>query len=250
VSAVLAIISAMQEEIALIVHSLTAVQTQEFGRRQFHVGRLHGEEVVAAFSRWGKVAAAATVTQLLAAFPVSRIVLSGVAGAVRPGLAIGDVVVASGLIQHDLDARPIFARYEIPLLSEAILKADPAIGERLHSAASQFLAQDLASAVPAAAREFFRMSAPKVHTGLIGSGDKFFASALEVRELAARLPDLLCVEMEGAAVAQVCHEYGIPFGVVRTISDSADENAGHYFPRFLNEIARHYSAGILARFMH
>jgi len=71
-----------------------------------------------------------------------------------------------------------------------------------------------------------------------------------VRELAARLPDLLCVEMEGAAVAQVCHEYGIPFGVVRTISDSADENAGHYFPRFLSEIARHYSAGILARFMH
>ena len=103
----LAIIGAMQEEIALVVQQLAGVERREFGRRQFHVGSLHGTEAVVAFSRWGKVAAAATVTQLIASFPVTRIILTGVAGAVQRGLSIGDVIVASGLIQHDLDARPV-----------------------------------------------------------------------------------------------------------------------------------------------
>ena len=243
----LAIVGAMQEEIALIVHSLEGARTLEFGRRQFHVGALHGAETVVAFSRWGKVAAAATVTQLLASFPITRLILTGVAGSVQRGLAIGDVVVARGLMQHDLDARPIFQRYEIPLLGAAILEAHGPTAAALAAAAAGFIATDLAAAVPASELEFFGVRSPQVKVGLIGSGDKFFASAAEVEELAMRLPALLCVEMEGAAVAQVCHEYGIPFGVVRTISDVADEEAGHDFPRFLNRVARHYSAGILAR---
>src|SRR6267154_455093 len=71
----------------------------------------------------------------------------------------------------------------------------------------------------------------------------------EVQDLRQRLPEVCCVEMEGAAVAQVCDEYAIPFAVVRTISDSADENSVHDFPRFSREIARHYLIGALARYL-
>jgi adenosylhomocysteine nucleosidase len=245
---VLAIVSAMPEEISLVVDSLVGAKTIEHGRRTFHSGIFHGVETVAVFSRWGKVAAAATVTQLIASFPVSRLVLSGVAGGVRHGLSIGDVVIGTGLIQHDLDPSPIFPRYEVPLLGKSLLEPDPAVRDRLTRAAETFLGEDLASQVASAQLENFLIRSPRVVEGVIASGDKFFASAQEAGELRSRLPDVACVEMEGAAVAQVCEEYGVPFGVVRTLSDSADERSAHDFPRFIREVARHYSAGILARF--
>ncbi len=244
----LAIVSAMPEEIALVVDALAHAQTRELGRRVFHAGTFHGVETVAVFSRMGKVAAAATITQLVASYPVSRLVFTGVAGGVRRGLAIGDIVIASALIQHDMDASPIFPRYEVPLLGQARFPADEDIRERLLRAARDFLAHDLGACVAAGELEFFHVESPEACVGLVTSGDKFFASATEVEDLRRRLPDAACVEMEGAAAAQVCIEYGIPFGVVRTISDSADESSVHDFPRFACGIARHYSAGILERF--
>lgn len=244
----LAIVSAMPEEIALVVDALAHATTRELGRRVFHAGSFHGIETVAVFSRMGKVAAAATITQLIASFPVSRLVFSGVAGGVRRDLAIGDIVVASALIQHDMDASPIFARYEVPLLGQSRFETDEDIRSRLAHAAREFVAHDLGACVAAGELEFFRAMAPSVSVGVVASGDKFFASAAEVDDLRTRLPDVACVEMEGAAAAQVCAEYGIAFGVVRTISDSANESSVHDFPRFAREIARHYSAGILERF--
>ncbi|MGH8150207.1 MAG: 5'-methylthioadenosine/adenosylhomocysteine nucleosidase, partial [Steroidobacteraceae bacterium] len=211
-------------------------------------GNFHGIEAVAVFSRWGKVAAAATVTQLVATFPVSRLVLSGVAGGMQPGLVIGDVVVGAGLLQHDLDASPIFPRYEVPLLGKSVLEPDAGLRDRLVHAAEGFLRDDLGTQVAPDALAAFAIRSPRVVSGIIASGDKFFASAAEADELRGRLPGVACVEMEGGAVAQVCEEYGIPFGVVRTVSDAANERSGHDFPRFIRDIARHYSAGILARF--
>ncbi|HXS26402.1 MAG TPA: 5'-methylthioadenosine/adenosylhomocysteine nucleosidase [Steroidobacteraceae bacterium] len=244
----LAIVSAMPEEIALVVAALSRSETRELGRRVFHAGTFHGVEAVVVFSRMGKVAAAATITQLIASYPVSRLVFSGVAGGVRSDLAIGDIVVASSLIQHDMDASPIFPRYEVPLLGQARFEADADIRERLLAAAREFLAHDLGACVVAHELDFFGVSSPKASVGVVASGDKFFASAAEVDELRRRLPETACVEMEGAAAAQVCTEYGIPFGVIRTISDSANESSVHDFPRFAREIARHYSAGALERF--
>lgn len=244
----LAIVSAMQEEISAVVGSLAHARTRELGRRVFHAGSFQGVEAVAVFSRWGKVAAAATVTQLLASFPVSRVVLSGVAGGVARGVSIGDVVIGTGLIQHDLDASPIFPRYEVPLLGRARLMPDPEIRAGLELAAREFLRGELASRVAREELAHFRIGAPQVVCGTIASGDKFFASTRELEELRSRLPDTACVEMEGAAVAQVCEEYGVAFGVVRTISDSADERSPSDFPRFIREVARHYSAGMLARY--
>jgi adenosylhomocysteine nucleosidase len=245
----LAIVSAMQEEIATVVESLANVTTHESGRRRYHVGTYHGHEVVAVFSRMGKVAAAATTTQLITSYGATRVVFSGVAGAVRPGLAIGDIVIATELLQHDMDASPIFPRYEVPLLGKAAFGSDLQLRERLSSAARAFLQADLASHVSPAELAFFRIRSPQVVNGVIASGDKFFASSNEIAALHRRLPAVACVEMEGAAVAQVCEEYAVPFGIVRTISDSADENSAQDFHRFAREIARHYCAGVLARFL-
>jgi len=246
----LALVSAMAEEIAGVVEALSDVKTREFGRRQFHTGRFHGVEVVAVFSRYGKVAAAATVTQLLASFPVDRLIFGGVAGGVQPGLAIGDIVVATDLVQHDMDASPLFARYEVPLLGKARFATDPALRAGLVTAAKLFAEHDLAAHVAQAERTFFKMSVPQVVEGMVASGDRFFASSASVRDLRERLPGVYCVEMEGAAVAQVCDEYEIPFAVVRTISDCADENSVHDFPRFAREVARHYCRGVLVRYLN
>jgi adenosylhomocysteine nucleosidase len=246
----LAIVSAMAEEIAGVIDTLSDVKTREFGGRKFHAGKFHGVDVVAVFSRYGKVAAAATVTQLLASYAVDRLIFGGVAGGVQPGLAIGDIVVATDLIQHDMDASPVFPRYEVPLLGKARFATDPDLRAGLTRAAELFAEHDLAIHVSHVERSFFKMTVPKVVAGMVASGDKFFASSAGVRDLRERLPEVCCVEMEGAAVAQVCDEYGIPFAVVRTISDSADENSVHDFPRFAREIARHYSKGVLARYLN
>jgi adenosylhomocysteine nucleosidase len=246
---VLAIVSAMREEISRVSESLSGVETRHLGQRHFHLGTLHDAQVVVVFSRMGKVAAAATVTQLLASFPVTEIVFTGLAGGIRPDLAIGDIVVATDLIQHDMDASPLFPRYEVPLLGRALFSTDLELSRRLERAASGFLSADLPRLAAPEVLGSLGISAPRVVRGVVASGDRFFSSSAEVQELHARLPDVACVEMEGAAVAQVCCEYSIPFGVVRTISDIANEDAAHDFPKFLQQVARHYSAGIVARFL-
>jgi adenosylhomocysteine nucleosidase len=245
----LAIVSAMSEEIAAVVESLVDVTTQERGGRRYHIGTFHGHEVIVVFSRMGKVAAAATATQLVTSYAASEVIFSGVAGAVQPAVAIGDVVIGTELIQHDMDATPIFPRYEVPLLGTALFATDPALRAQLMTAARTFLEQDLGAAVAPGELAHFGIRAPHLYNGVIASGDKFFASGAEIAELRLRLPQVACVEMEGAAVAQICTEYGARFGIVRTISDSADENSVHDFRRFAREIARHYSVGILSRFL-
>jgi adenosylhomocysteine nucleosidase len=241
----LAIMSATPEESAAVVAALSARQTREKGRRLYQLGILHGIEVVVVFSRWGKVAAAATATQLIDGLGVTQLVFSGVAGAVRTDLAIGDVVIGTELIQHDMDATPLFARYEIPLLGQSTFATDLGLRADLAVAAQAFVRDDLTVTVSANVRELFGIGTPRIVHGIIASGDQFFSGASRLAELRQRLPEISCVDMESAAVAQVCTEYGVPFAIVRTISDSADDNASHDFPRFSREIAGQYSLGIV-----
>ena len=98
-----------------------------------------------------------------------------------------------------------------------------------------------------ATRAAFRIQSPKAVEGDIASGDKFFSDRADPADLLIHLPTIAAVDMESAAVAQVCHEYSVPFTVVRTISDAADESAAHEFPRFLMQVASAYSHGILKR---
>src|SRR6516164_2451633 len=161
----LAIISAMPDEINAIVQSLAEVTTRTLGHRQYHAGNFADAPVVVVFSGWGKVAAAATTTQLIASYDVTDIVFTGVAGAVQHGLAIGDIVVGTELIQHDMDASPLFPRYEVPLLGKARLATDEGLRTRLRVAAADFLRQDLPAVVPQAERDWFRISSPQVIEG-------------------------------------------------------------------------------------
>src|SRR5690606_9321601 len=91
----------------------------------------------------------------------------------------------------------------------------------------------------------YGLHAPRLHQGLLVSGDRFVATTAESQALQNELPEALAVEMEGAAFAQVCHDFGVPLAVVRTISDRADDDAHVDFPRFLNDVASRYSAAII-----
>jgi adenosylhomocysteine nucleosidase len=91
----------------------------------------------------------------------------------------------------------------------------------------------------------FNISQPRLFVGEIASGDQFFSSNEQKHNLNAQLPEVLCVEMEGAAVAQVCYEYEIPFSIIRTISDVADDNSHIDFPAFIQKISSKYAAEII-----
>ena len=243
------IMAAMQEEIDTLLRELPAHSDVSDGQRTYHSGDLWGTPVVAVFSRWGKVAAATTATHLISDFGVAEILFSGVAGAAQSGLNVGDVVVGARLWQHDMDARPLVPRHEIPLLDRSSFASDEKRRDQLLQAAAAFLRDDLPTAAAEATRAAFHIQSPRAVEGDIASGDKFFADRVDLADLLLRLPTIAAVDMESAAVAQVCHEYGVPFTVVRTISDADDESAAHEFPRVLMQVASAYSHGILKRLL-
>jgi adenosylhomocysteine nucleosidase len=120
---------------------------------------------------------------------------------------------------------------------------------QLLEAAAAFLRDDLPIGASAATRAAIHIQSSRAGAGDIASGDKCFADRAELGELRLRLPTLAAVDRESAAVAQVCYEYGVPFTVVRTISDAANESAAHDFPRFLRQVASAYSHGLLKRLL-
>ena len=243
----LGVLAALPEELGDLLATMRAesgVVTRTLGRRDYHVGAVHGVPCVVTLARVGKVAAAATASALIHAFDVDAIVFTGVAGGVGPDVHIGDVVVGDTLLQHDMNASPLFPCFEIPLLGRAQFDADRALAAALADACERFIAEE---GTMLSMR--FHTAPPRVHRGLVISGEQFVASAQAVGALRAVLPDALAVEMEGAAIAQVCHEYDVPCAVVRTISDTADEHASTSFASFLNELAGAYSTGILKRFL-
>ena len=229
----LAIVGAMHEEIAALRPCLEGLRTERRAGRDFHFGRLDGHDVILVRCGIGKVAAAITAAVLLDAFDAAALLLTGVAGGLGERVRVGDIVVATSLLQHDMNAEPLFPRWEVPLTGRARFDADPAWTARLLQA-SRALAVTDAHAVAAG-----------IHAGLIVSGDRFVATHAESGQLRALLPDALAVEMEGAAVAQACHDFGRPFGVVRTISDRADDAAHGDFQRFVRDVAAPYSRDIV-----
>ena len=95
----------------------------------------------------------------------------------------------------------------------------------------------------------FEISKPSIHIGAIASGDQFISGKDQISAILSGLPHVKCVEMEGAAVAQVCYEYNIPYSIIRTISDNANHNAHVDFPKFANEIASSYALAILENYL-
>ncbi|MBS0191843.1 MAG: 5'-methylthioadenosine/adenosylhomocysteine nucleosidase [Phycisphaerales bacterium] len=243
------ILSAMPQEAGLLARELKREAEHVHGGRTYCTGTLAGRRVVVVFSRIGKVAAAATAQHLIDVHRVQSIVFSGVAGALDPTLSVGDIIVGRRLWQHDMDASPIFPALEVPLLGVSAFAADARISAALEAAAHEFLKHDLPVVVPGEAARSLGIRHPRVHAGDIASGDRFVSSGPARDAVRSLVPSALCVEMEGAAVAQVCHEQGIPFGVVRTISDTADDSAPIDFARFIESAASHYGLGILNRYL-
>jgi adenosylhomocysteine nucleosidase len=240
----IAIVAAMHEELAALLAQMPDEQRTRVAGRDYWVGHLQGQRVVAVLSRIGKVAAATTATVLMERFGARAIVFTGVAGGLAPGVEVGDVVVATRLLQHDLDASPIFPKYEVPLTGHARFATDTAISDVLAIVAADVLS-DPVTLLGEKVVEDFGLAAPKVHRGLLISGDRFVSTSAESDALRRALPDALAVEMEGAAVAQVCHDYGVPFAAVRTISDRADDAAHGDFTRFVSSVASRYSLALV-----
>jgi adenosylhomocysteine nucleosidase len=244
----IAIISAMHEELSAVLALMPDERKQVVAGREFWVGHLHGHEVVAVLSRIGKVAAAITATLVIERFGATRIVFTGVAGGLAPGANVGDIVIADSFIQHDLDASPVFPKYELPLYGISRLPTDAGLRAALHAAALKLLAQPSA-ALGVEAQSPVDASPPAVHVGLVVSGDRFVSSGAESRALRLALPDALAVEMEGAAIAQVCYDFAVPFGAVRTISDRADDLAHVDFAAFVRQIASRYSSALVSNLL-
>lgn len=208
------LIGAMKEELALIKEQMDVISESTLATVCFYEGTIHGARVVLVKSGVGKVNAAMTTQLLIDHFHVDAIIFTGVAGALSPSLEVADLVISTSLQHHDMDGTPLgFKRGEIPMFERS----------------SDFLADEwLASvAYDVATNETGR----KVVKGRIVSGDQFIADRHRVRELAEKF-DAVCVEMEGAAVAQVAALNQIPFVVIRSISDKANEEANISFAEF------------------
>lgn len=213
----LGIIGAMQEEIALLLEDLQDRHDLLRPGTTLHRGRLDGLEVLLTVGGIGKVNAAMTTVYLLAA-GATQVIFTGVAGGVHPQLAVGDLVVSTDCIQHDVDVRAL--GYEPGLIP----------GEAL-----AWLADDhLRTLAVAQARA---VDGVRVIEGRIASGDVFVADRARVAELWSAF-GAACAEMEGGAVAQVCHKHGVPFVVIRSVSDTADGAAEVDYREFMPQVAR------------
>jgi adenosylhomocysteine nucleosidase len=226
----------MVEEIAVIKKELTIEEAETIGQRKYYTGKFDNVNTVLVFSGWGKVASSSTVTTLINKYDIDFVIFTGVAGAVDAQLNIGDIVIASSLYQHDMDARPIFERFQIPLTKTIFFKPRRQDVENTKIASQNFLKNN---------RYNFSNLKPTVYVGCIASGDQFISEYRAYDGLKIQDQKVLAVEMEGAAVAQVCEDHNIPYIIVRTISDKADHSASINFQDFVKNIASYYSNGIV-----
>lgn len=244
----LGIISALHEEQQGLVEAMHSPARLIHGMREYTEGSVAGVAAVCVLSRIGKVAAATTAATLIEKFGVTHLLFTGVAGAGHAGVHVGDIVIAESLLQYDMDASPLFPRFEVPLTGLTHFPTDQHLSNVVAGAATKFIEQQFLDTIGETERRDFRLAVPKVHRGLIASGDQFISSAGHIQSLGAALPGLLAVEMEGAAVAQVCFELGVPFAVMRTISDNANEAAPTDFMRFVKAVASRYAFHIVTEF--
>lgn len=220
----------MPEEIATLLPRLEDRTTERRGPFEVHAGRLDGHPVLLAVCGIGKVNAAALAQQLLADGAV-RLIFTGVAGGLDPSLHVGDVVVSRDAVQHDVDVRAL--GYELGRVP----------GEPFAWTADR----PLVEAALATARD--AVDGAQVVEGRIASGDRFVADPQRARALLEGF-GAACAEMEGAAVAQVCARWGVPWVVVRSLSDAADDAASVDFRAFTQIAAARAEAvvrGVLAR---
>lgn len=223
----LGIIGAMQEEIELLLTKVTTQRTVEKAGLRFYVADYKGLAVVIVKSGIGKVNAALCAQLLISEFAVDGIVNVGCAGGVVPELAIGDVVVAADVVEHDFDLSSVWPSFKPGQLPEIgqFMKTDDTYSEAAIQAAQH-------------------IEGIGVSRGRVASGDTFVCDpALRQRIVDATAP--AAVEMEGAAIGHVCVLNQVPFAVIRSISDNASTGAHTSFEEFLPKAAANAAAILL-----
>ena len=224
------ILCAMPEEIGSTLNNLRNIKTKIFGDLTIYSGdwipdysfaKNSNIQISIAWSGWGKVSSARAATRLISHSKIDIVFFTGVAGAINSKLKQWDIIISNELIQHDMDARPIFARYEIPALNTAKIKCDKMI--------SSWAFSTLKNSIKDGLLENFG----NLYEGLIATGDKFINKKNDVENISKYIKNVLAVEMEGAAVAQVAKQENIPFQIIRVISDEANQSAPEDFNQFL-----------------
>ncbi|MHC9536777.1 5'-methylthioadenosine/adenosylhomocysteine nucleosidase [Dellaglioa sp. BT-FLS60] len=220
------ILCAMEEEIISLRSHLENRTDKEIGGIAFYTGQINKNDVVLVRSGIGKVQAGMTTALLIAEFGVTAVINSGSAGGIGQGLKIGDVVLATEVAYHDVDATAF--GYEIGQLPQQPTKflADTSLNAAIQKAAQD---NDLV-----------------IKPGLIVSGDQFIASQKQTDVILNHFPDALCSEMESAAVGQAAYQFGVPFAIVRAMSDVADQEAGQTFDEFIIEAGQKSAQMILS----
>lgn len=209
----LGIIGAMQIEVEKLKQLMEQIHTVTISGIEFYEGRLSGVDVVAAVSGVGKVNAAVCTQTMILHFSPDKIMNIGVAGGLADGMHIGDVAIASAVVEHDMDTSPVGDPLGfISGINMVEIPCDKQITDILYRAAS---------------------TVEHVHTfeGIIGSGDQFINS----HETKMRIRDTfhaVAAEMEGASIGHVCYMNHVPFGVLRVISDTADDHSHISFAEF------------------
>lgn len=222
----------MPEEVGVILDNLKFVKSYTFGDLKIYSGELILKNskkilITTAWSGWGKVSAARATTRLLGSShngkKIDFIIFTGVAGGVDLNLKQWDVVISESVIQHDMDASPLFGRYVIPAIKNSKICADEEILERIYLSMRKKLEK----------KELKGFG--KLFKGLIATGDMFISDKDKLKQLSEDIKGILAVEMEGASFAQVAVQEGFNWMVLRVISDQANEDAVDEFSDFLKK---------------
>ena len=217
-----AILGAMPEEIEPLLANLGAKEI-DYANNKFYLAKFANHELIIAYSKIGKVNSTLTATIMIEKFGAEKLIFTGVAGALKTGFKIGDILYATSLVQHDLDITAFGHPHGFVPGSPIFVDTDKALNEiAQHAGANLGL---------------------NLKSGIIASGDQFVCDEARKSWIKSEF-DASAVEMEGASVAQVCHALGVPFCVIRAISDEAGSKAEFDFDEFMVK-----SAEISAKFV-
>ena len=211
------IMGAMVEEIDPLLEFLGDYKTVEIADNKYYKANYKGLELIIAYSKIGKVFASLTASTMIQKFGAEKLLFSGVAGAINPELKIGDLIAATKLCQHDLDITAFGHPFGFVPEGSVFIDSD----KELLS-----LAKEVAS----------DMNKPLLE-GIIATGDQFVADESRKNWIGETF-NADALEMEGASVAVVCDAFDVPFFILRSISDSADMDAGFSFDEFLESSAK------------
>ena len=221
------IIGAMEQEVALLRSQLQDLTITTIANIEFYSGNLDGAEVVVTRSGIGKVTAAIATTLLIERFAPDAVINTGSAGGFRKELAIGDVVISSEVRHHDVDVTAFgYEMGQLPSQPAAFLPA-----------------ANLVDAATACIAEVGEVNAIE---GLICTGDSFIADPERTKVMLSHFPAMAACEMEAAAIAQTCHQFQMPFVVIRAISDNANDDSAVDFDSFIVKAGEHSAKVVMA----